>query len=142
MTTDIEALRDIAKERHVHFDVEPEMVIRGSERLKVGFRVRLWAVHRKNARALPGCPKCLALVEELRTIADAIVPPTGRATTVEVEPFWPGLYDSAVVPSADEVALSLRLFHREGLDQPIDGCEERCLKEMRGRLRSLGIPER
>lgn len=144
MTTSaaLEELAQIARNRHVHFDVEPEVVIRGSERVKVGFQVRLWAVHAKGARALPGCPKCWDLVEDLRRIAEQVVPAEERPSRTELDPFRPALYDSRVVPAADEVSVTIRLIHRDGYDRPIDSCEERCLKEIRARLRALGIPER
>lgn len=144
MTTsaELEDLARIARIRHVHFDVEPETVIRGSERVKVGFQVRLWAVHEKGARALPGCPRCWDLVEELRRIADQVVPSEERPSRTELAPFRPALYDSRVVPAADEVSITIRLIHRDGYDRPIDACEERCLKEIRAHLRALGITER
>ncbi len=140
-SSDALALREMARNRHVHFDVEPELVIRGSVRMKVGFEVHLWAVHPKGARALPGCPKCWDLVDDLRRIAEAVVPPEGRPTRSELEPFRRALYESRVVPNADEVSVTIRLFHKEGYDRPIDACEEQCLKEICGRLRALGIPE-
>ncbi len=46
------------------------------------------------------------------------------------------------VPGADEIALAIRLCHREGYQPPVDACEERCLKEMRTCLKALGVPER
>ncbi len=122
-------------------NVEPEVIIRGSERVKVGFEVHLWAVHPKGARALPGCPKCWDLVDDLRRIAEAVVPSEDRPTRAELEPFGRALYESRVVPEADEVSVTIHLFHKEGYDRPVDACEERCLKEIRGRLRALGIPE-
>jgi hypothetical protein len=137
-----DALREIARSRRVHYDVEPEIVIRGSERVKVGFNVRLWAVHQVNARALPGCAKCWDLVDDLRRIAEEVVPAVERPSRTELEPFRPALYDSRVVPDADEVTVTIRLIHREGYDRPIDACEERCLREIRTRLRALGVPER
>ncbi len=137
-----DALRELARSRRVHYDVEPEIVVRGSERVKVGFQVRLWAIHRKGARALPGCPKCWDLVDDLRRIAEEVVPAGERPSRTELEPFRPALYDSRIVPAADEVTITIRLIHREGYDRPIDVCEERCLKEIRARLRDLGIHER
>ena len=136
------ALRELARSRHIHFEVEPEISFRGSERVKVGFDVRLWAVHGKGARALPGCPKCWDLVDDLRRIAEAVVPTGERASRTELEPFRPALYESRVVPGADEVSVTIRLIHRNGYDRPVDACEERCLKEIRARMRALGIPER
>ena len=135
-------LREVARNRRIHYSVEPEFVFRGSERVKVGFQVRLWAIHRKGARALPGCPKCWDLVDDLRRVAVELNPSGERPSRTELEPFRPALYDSRVVPGADEVTVTIRLIHREGYDRPIDACEERCLKEIRARLRDLGIPER
>ncbi len=135
-------LAEIARARQVHFDVEPEIVIRGAERVKVGFQINLWAVHSKGARALPGCPKCWDLVEDLRRIAEEVVPPDDRPSRTELTPFRPALYESRVVPDADEVSVTIRLIHRDGYDRPVDACEERCLKEIRARLRALGIRER
>ncbi len=141
-STDALQLREIARSRHVHFDVAPEMVIRGSERVKVEFEIHIWAVHPKGARALPGCPKCWDLVDDLRRIAESVVPADERPSRTELAPFRPALYESRLVPEADEVSVTIRLFHREGYDRPIDACEERCLKEIRARLHALGIPER
>lgn len=135
-------LAQIARARQVHFDVEPEIVIRGSERVKVGFQIRLWGVHPKGARVLPGCPRCWELLEDLRRIAEEVVPTDERPSRTELTPFRPALYDSRVVPGADEVSVTIRLVHRDGYDRPIDACEERCLKEIRARLRVLGIRER
>lgn len=141
-STELEDLAQVARRRHVHFDVEPEIVFRGSARVKVGFQVRLWAVHQKGARALPGCPKCWDLVDELRQIAEQVVPAEERPTLAELAPYRPALYDSRVVPGADEVSVTIRLIHRDGYDRPVDPCEERCLREIRARLRALGITER
>ena len=139
---DAEALREIVNLRHVHFDVEPELALSGQERLRVGFRVRLWAVHRRQAGALPGCEVCAPLVEDLRRVADAVVPPPGEATVIELEAFRPALYASSVVAGADEVALGIHLRNREGLDRPFDPRGEACLREIRRRLLALGIAER
>jgi hypothetical protein len=135
-------LVEIARAHHVHFDVEPEVLVRPKERVKVGFDVRLWAVHVRGARALPGCAKCRELAADLLRIAEWATPAGERETRIEIEPFHAALYESTVVPGADEVELTIRLIHRDGYDQPIDAGEERCLKEMRRRLRALGIAER
>jgi hypothetical protein len=145
MTADpptLTGLAAMARSRHVHFDVEPEIVVRGSERVKVGFQVHLWAIHPNGARAHPGCPKCWSLVEDLRRIAEEVVPAAERPSRTELGPFRPALYESRVVAGSDEVCVTIRLIHRDGYDRPIDACQERCLKEIRARLRVLGIRER
>jgi len=135
-------LAAFAREHHVHFEVQPDVLVRTSERVKIGFEIRLWAVHARGAHALPGCAKCRDLATELRRLAEWAVPSEHRPTRIEIEPFHPALYDSREVTGADEIALCIRLAHREGWDQPIDACEERCLKEIRQRLRSAGARER
>jgi hypothetical protein len=139
---DISELAAFAHDHHVHFDVQPDVLIRANDRVRIGFEVRLWAVHARGARALPGCDKCLDLVAELRRLAEWAIPSEHRPTRIEIEPFRPALYESQEVAGADEIALCIRLAHREGWDQPIDACEERCLKDIRQRLRSAGVRER
>lgn len=136
------ALREFARRHRVHFEVRPEIDILGEDRLKVGYQLRLWAVHDRGQHVLPGCPRCGDLLTELERIVRWVMPPGGRPTRVECERTGPALYDSQVVPGADEVALLVRLTHEGDYRAPIDACEERCLKEMRERLRGLGVPER
>lgn len=135
-------LRECARRHHLHFEVRPEVAVVGEARLSVGFQLRLWAVHERGAHAPPGCARCGDLLAELERIVRWVVPSGGRATKIELERTGPALYDSQVVPGADEVALLVRLTHQVDYRAPIDACQERCLKETRQRLRALGIPER
>ena len=135
-------LSSFARAHHVRFEVQPEVTFAGAERLTVGYRLSLWALHEKGSGAMPGCPKCVSLVEGLRQIATEAVPREARATRISMEPFEPALYDSTEVSGADEVRLDVRLTHRDRYDAPIDACEDRCLREIRGQLKQLGIRER
>ena len=40
-----------------------------------------------------------------------------------------------------EVSLNIKIIHRHGFDQPVDDCEQMCLKEMRRKLAELGVKE-
>ena len=40
-----------------------------------------------------------------------------------------------------DVRLTIQILHRDHWDQPIDECEERCLKDMEQALRELGACE-
>ena len=140
--SDVEDLKRTAKRHRVHYQVGREVTFNADARVAVGFEVRLYAVHDKREHVLPGCPKCIDLLGELRRVAEWLVPHEHRPTVTSIEPFDPALYDSKDVPGADEIALCLRLSHREGYAKPIDACEERCLKEIRERLKILSVPER
>jgi hypothetical protein len=140
-TSDADALRAIVRRLQVHYDVEPELDLRGRSRVRVGVTLRLWGVHAKGTRALPGCAKCGELAARLREIAEFVASEAEEGTRVAIEPPARGLYASRVVPDADEIALPIRVApERWGV--PLDGREERCLKRMRARLRQLGAAER
>lgn len=64
-----ESLRAAARRLHAHFEVQPEQDLRDGERVAVALVLRLWAVHEKGARALPGCARCRELRSDLERIA-------------------------------------------------------------------------
>ena len=44
----------------------------------------------------------------------------------------------ALEPGTFKVVLPIRIEHRHNFFDPVDSCEERCLKEMREKLDALG----
>lgn len=134
-------LEAVVHNRHVHYSIDPELEVVSGERVVVAWSVRLWGVHAKGARALPGCEKCRELRTELAAIARAVLPPRGAELSVETDPPVRILYDSQSVPGADEVPLTIRLapavFGRRATGQAIDAW----LKVFRVRMRELGIRE-
>jgi hypothetical protein len=139
---ELERLRAIVSSLHVHFDVEQELELQGRARVRVGLIVHLWGVHAKGARALPGCPKSHGVVDALRPIAAFALDHDAGTLRIEIEPMRHALYDSRVVPGADEVGLPIRIGHGAGKTTPIDGRAEKFLKEVRARLKKLGAQER
>jgi hypothetical protein len=126
---------EFVRAHHVHFDVKPEILIQGAERVKVGFEVRIWGMHTRGSQ-------CHDLAARLSRLADWAIPHEHRPTVIVIEPFERALYDSKEIAGADEIAVAIRLVHRDGYELPIDACEERCLKEIRERLRTLKAQER
>jgi hypothetical protein len=135
-------LGDFVRRHRVHYEVVPDVVVGALGRTTVGFEVRLFALHDKGEHALPVCEKCHELVAGLSWVARSLLVHDDRPILTAIEPFDPVLYDSHDVPGGDEVALAVRLSHREHYALPVDAVEERCLKEIRGRLKALGVPER
>ena len=140
-TESMQALRELVRAHRVYYEVRPEMHVGEGERTQIGFQLSLWASHPHGARALPGCPKCSDLHRDLRRIAEWIIPREERASRYEIEPFDRALYASTRQKDVDEVDLTIDILHRHGFDRPLDECQERCLREMRGRLAELGIHE-
>lgn len=138
MPEQTEELRALVRRLHVHYDVEPELELRGRARVRVGLIVRLWGVHAKGSGPLPGCEKCHEIVSHLERVAEYALNDT--SLRFEFEPFRPALYDSRVVPGTDEVALPIRI--PQDAATPASGSGERSLKLVRARLKELGVPER
>lgn len=140
MARELESLRAAARSVHAHYEVQPEMDLRDGRRFTAALVLRLWAVHERGARALPGCERCVDLRSRLAEIAGFAIDGT-PASWVTIDPPRAALYDSRMVPGSDEVALSIRLARSE-TGEPVGSREERAMKEIRARLGRLGIPER
>ncbi len=142
MSTDVEALRSVARRVHGHYDVEPELdVLRDGTRMRSGLLVWLWGIHAKGAGALPACTKSRKLAAQLTAIA-AYALAGEISSCAELQPVRWALYASRVVPDADEIAVVVRIARRTPAPRS-DGVvtEDRCLLHVRSRLRELGIPE-
>lgn len=135
------SVREIVLARRIHYEVGSEIVLVGDQLRQVGYELTLWAAHERAARALPGCPKCLAIFEDLVRIASWITADVAVDSRWELLPFNRVLYDSAQFPSTDEIELSLKLLHRDCPEGAVDACQKRCLRDVRHRLADLGIAE-
>ena len=135
-----EAIRGLVKRHHVHFDVREEVIADGEQRQKLGYRVRLWAVV-SGARLLPGDASASLFADALRAVAGKVIPEERGTTRVSIEPTEPALYDSRILPGADEIAQDILLVHEVG-NGSADENEERCLKAIRRTLESVGAQQR
>ncbi|HLG16186.1 MAG TPA: hypothetical protein VJH03_17010 [Blastocatellia bacterium] len=138
----LERLRGLARIHEVCYETWPEFLMVRGQRVKVGFLLELNGVHGPGADHIrPGCEHCRRTFEDLRDIAEWIMPEEERASYYDVEPFDNALRETPKRKFRLEVVLGVRILHRHGFDQPVDECEERCLKEMRQKLAELGVRE-
>ena len=143
-TPTIERLRELVEQHQVCYEVWPEMLAVKDKTLKVGFLLELNGTHGHDAHAdqiLPGCEHCHSTFADLCQIAEWIMPKEGRASYYDVQPFDNALRETPKRRFRLEVVLGMRILHRHGFDQPVDECEEMCLKEMRQKLKELGVHE-
>lgn len=133
-------LKELAQAHHVRYEVWPESLMVKGRMVKVGYDLELSGVHdHPEDRITPGCPHCQHTYLILRQIAEWILPTEARPSRYEIEPFDHALHVSPKRRFQPEVVLSVKILHRHGFDQPVDPCEERCLKEMREALASIGV---
>lgn len=133
------AVRGVVQRHHVHFDVREELEADGEQRRRTGYRVRLWAVV-SGKRLLPGDASASLFAAALRDLAQAVIPEPPEAAVVEVARTEPALYDSKVVPGADEIALDVLIRAAQG--EAAGPGEERCLRAIRKTLESVGALQR
>lgn len=131
--------KQIIKRHTIRYEVWPHYEIADGKRVIVGFDVELYGTHDHGApRLSPGCRLCTETFADLRRIAEWILPKEQRPSQYDVAPFDQSLHASA--GGRFEVLLTIRIEHRRGFFDPVDACEERCLKEMQQKLVELGVP--
>lgn len=139
---DIERLKALVEAHQVCYEVWAEFLMVSGERRKVGFELQLFGVHdHPEEQVTAGCRHCSHTYRDLLQIAEWIMPKETRPSRYDVEPFDYSLRETPKRKFRPEVALSVKILHRHGFDQPVDECEERCLKEMRQSLAELGVPQ-
>jgi hypothetical protein len=137
--TDVSDLRDLVQRYRVSWKVWPELIYVGGEKQQIGYTIELEGSHEPWVnRPEPGCEHCQRVFQALRRIAEWAFPREPRASNYEIQPFdgaihyWPAHLDRP------RVFLAVKILHREGWEQSVDECEERCLKEIEDHLRALG----
>ena len=141
----MEQLRAIARKHQVCFEVWPERSVADGRKIQIGFELQLCGTNEHLAtkgaqQPVPGCDHCLCTYEDLKQIAEWILPREERPSRYEIGGFDRSLH---VGPhsrqSRNEVVVSIHIMHRSDFNREVDDCESRCLKEMRQRLSQLGI---
>lgn len=142
-----ERLLEIVEKHEVCYEVWPERSVAAGRKIQIGFELQLCGTNSHIAAAgdhqsVPGCEYCHSTYEDLRKIAEWILPRDERPSRYEIGAFDRSLH---VAPhsrhSRSEVVLTIHILHRADFNSDIDDCENRCLKEMKGRLKQLGIYE-
>ena len=143
----MEQLRAIARKHQVCYEVWPERSVAEGRKIQIGFELQVCGTNEHLAtkgtqQPVPGCDHCLCTYEDLKQIAEWILPREERPSRYEIGGFDRSLH---IAPhsrqSRNEVVVPIHILHRSDFNREVDECENRCLKEMRGRLNQLGIAE-
>lgn len=141
-------LRGIVQEHQVCYEVWPEWSMKDGVKIKIGFELQLCGVNSHVAsdgglqHPVPGCPICFRTYNELRELAEWALPIDERPSRYDIQAFDHALHlASAKRVRRREVVVTIVIMHRNDFNRPVDDCENRCLKEMKDRLKQLGIHE-
>ncbi|HKP35499.1 MAG TPA: hypothetical protein VJT71_01480 [Pyrinomonadaceae bacterium] len=141
----MEQLRATARKHQVCYEVWPERSVAEGRKILIGFELQLCGTNSHIAakgahQPVPGCEYCQSTYEDLRQIAEWILPREERPSRYEIGGFDRSLH---IAPHSrqlrNEVVVSIHIMHRSDFNREVDDCENRCLKEMRQRLLQLGI---
>jgi len=139
----VEELKALIRQHRVCWEVLPEQVpVKEDRPLKVGFDLMLYGTHALGDHPVPGCEKCKQIFEDLRKIAQWIIPKVERPSRYEIEIFDRAIRYSPRRRKRPDVMLTIKILHRFEFDKPVDECEVLCLNEMKTKLIDLGAPER
>jgi len=140
----LERLKTLVREHRVCWEVWPEqLAVRDRESLHVGFDLVLNGAHaHDDDRPSPGCERCQLIFKHLREIAEWIVPKAQRPSRCDVQIFDHAVHYAPERGNQPDVALTIKILHRSGIDRPVDECEVLCLNEMKARLSQIGAQHR
>lgn len=143
----IEQLRATARKHQVCYEVWPERSVAEGRKILIGYELELCGTNshviaKGEHQPVPGCEYCQSTYQDLRRIAEWILPREERPSRYEIGAFDRSLH---IAPrsrqSRNEVVVRIHIMHRSDFNREVDECENRCLKEMKGRLTQLGIVE-
>lgn len=135
-------LQELVRKHNVFYAVYQERVLKEESMERVGFDLELYGVHDHPQGIInPGCSQCEEVYEDLKQIAEWILPQEKRASVYKIAPFDQALHMPPSRQFRPEVELQIRILHRHDPEEPIDDCERLCLKEMREKLATLGARE-
>jgi hypothetical protein len=113
-----------------------------AELRKIGFSLELYGTPESGAKSVsPGYDHCPGVQSSLEQIARWILPREEFQCMYEIRTEPQSLIYSRIRADRPDVRLTITIFHRNNWDQPIDECEEYCLKEMERALHEVGACE-
>lgn len=132
-------VRDAVVGRQVRYEVRPEYDFRRDHSLVcTGFEVLLVGSHGSDHHWGPPCRECRAILEDLKEVALATVPPDDRENVYEVIPDDRAVRFSRARGFRAEVGLRLRVLSRR---VPIPGMEDMpAYRAVMSTLEALGVP--
>lgn len=126
------------------WEVYPEDVLVNGKKRQVGYDIKLYGTHGQVPHTpTAGCEECGPVWEDLQRIVLGCLPPAGRMSDYEIQPYRPSLTYTKARDNRPDVELVLCIGHRQGdFLAPADPCESRCLHEIVADLRALGVQEK
>lgn len=142
-TTATEPLSPLVEKYAICWSKAPARAVVRGELRSIGWELELCATHGQTAHPpTAGCRECPPVVDALERVARSILPSEHRSSRYEVHVRPGTIQYSHVHPGVAEMVAVITIEHKEGINEPIDACENLCLADMESKLRALGSRER
>jgi hypothetical protein len=135
--TQITELKEIVQRHKVCWEVLPEYTIDASgKKVQIGFDLILTGTiephHGEETIMVPGCSECIRVLEDLRKIADWIIPKgEGCSCRWEIQTLENMVQFASARRFREDMVIKIRVLHCQQT-------EEDCLKKMEQALKSIG----
>jgi len=137
--TQNDGVGDLVRRFRVCWEVDPESASVNNELRKIGFSLQLFGTNELGTDNIsPGSESCIVVQSALKRIIHSILHKDERLSRYEVTIDSQSLSYSNQRGNRPDAGANIRILHRDAWDQPIDDCEERCLKDMEQALGELG----
>lgn len=137
--TDLNHLRELINRHQVCWKVWPEFAMIGRDKRQIGYEVELAGTPEPGVtHPEPGSEHCQHVFTALRQIAEYIMPREERPLIYEIGPFGQSIHYWRLHSNRPDVLLSVKIFYGDGYEHTVDGCGDRCLREIEVRLQDLG----
>ncbi len=132
-------LIQVAHDHHVVYEAWPVRVPQSGELRAIGYDVILIGTHEHPLKVIaPGCQRCVQVWDQLRRIAQAVLP-EASGSTVEIRPFDSSLHFDKHRSMRPDVELLIEIRHETNHTAPTPPSEDDCLAVLVGNLKELGI---
>jgi len=138
-TSDSAGIKALVKRFRVCWEVYPLQILAKEGIRKIGFDLELFGTPEcGNEHMMPGCQHCQRVEAALEEIANWIMQRESSSCTHMVCADGASLSYAPVRANRPDVDVRVFIGHRHDWDQPMDECEERCLKDIEQALTELG----
>ena len=106
-------LRELAELHTIRYEAWPEYQFVGGKKTAIGFSLELYGTHDHGSSLSAGYPKCGRTFEDMKKIAEWILPNEERTSQYEIQPFDHSMTLGPRRGSQAEVGLKIKILHRQ-----------------------------
>ena len=136
-------IRELIRLHKICWEIWPEYhVDRDGKKVQIGFELDLIGTHyHPEHTPEPGCAECVKVYDDLKRVAQWIIPEEKRDCPYQIEGFDSSIHYASQRKNRKDIALTIKILHGEAFDRPMDASQIECLNEMKEKVKEVGAHE-